>query len=71
MTTTFGQNLTDTQLLDVMHSAADTCVAVMALADDERHAVKAKGCVSAEQGGTLSAIFATIAQAEAQRRGLI
>ena len=64
------ESLTDEQLLVQVRRTADQCVKVVSMSDEDRHRIGKKGNVSAEQGGTLSAMFTFLALQECKRRGI-
>jgi hypothetical protein len=64
------ESLTDEQLLVQVRRTADQCVRVVSMSDVDRHSIGVKGNVSAEQGGTLSALFTLLALQECERRGI-
>ena len=64
-------SLSDEDLMAMLHRQADACVKVVSLPDAARHAIGAKGNCSPEQAGTMNAVFALLAEREADRRGLL
>lgn len=62
--------LSDADLLRLMRSAADQCVAVMAMSHEDRHRVGKKGEASAWEAGAFSAVVALRYAREAERRGI-
>ena len=67
----FGENLSDTALLDILHRNGVRCAAVMAMPEATRTTNGPKGACSPEQGGQLNAFIAVLAGITAHSRGLL